>query len=255
MIKKLKDRHIVAFALVILTGMLSLKYFDSTSYPKSVEELSKTSVMIYSNSGSGSGVILSSNKKRSLILTNAHVCSMFVSESPTVSTEDDKKLSVVNYKLYDKHDLCLVKVKENLGISIKVSNTSLLKYDIIRVAGHPLGLPTIVSIGNFSGDYTSIIYEGHVPCTQDPKELDDSELLSCILTGKMPVFSEYKGKVLSIIIAGGSSGSGVFNEKGELCGLIFAARADRGTMGFAASVPLESIRDFLENQDKYEWEL
>lgn len=255
MIKKSNDKYIILFAAVIIATVLVFNGFSSTKYPKTVQELSETSVKIASAMGSASGVIISSSKDGSLILTNGHVCSMFPVNGYTIITEDDKVLKINNYKKYDKHDLCLIKVLENLNVTIKIADKPLKKYENIKAVGHPLGLPTIVSAGNFSGDYTSVIYDGDRPCTDQDTDLSERDAMSCLFTGKIPMFSTFEGKVLSILIAGGSSGSGVFNDRGELCGVLFAARSEVGTLGFAASVPLYHIQDFIKNQNKYSWEL
>ena len=87
-------------AVIITSGtFLTYLFTVKTIKPKTNQEYSLTSVMItrYDGRSGGSGVILSSSKNSSKILTNAHVCEV-VANGGIVRSDYEKGI-VKNYKI------------------------------------------------------------------------------------------------------------------------------------------------------------
>ncbi len=195
----------------------------------------------------GSAVILSSSPTGSILLTNKHVCSL-VQTGGYVRDANGRDLIVRGYKVYPKHDLCLVKVDENLGINTMLALLPPRVFSPARVSGHPQLLPMILSTGHFSNPTEVDIMVDLVPC--DGSEKDD-EIMYCFFMGGKPLIKRFHSQVISCLIAPGSSGSGVFNDAGELSGLVFAGGSEGLSYGYI--VPFEAVRDFVINADSYKW--
>lgn len=214
--------------------------------PKNEKDYAKTAVMITSNNmrSGGTGVILSSRPGASFILTNKHVCQL-VQVGGKVITDDNKVYNVDSYRVYKKHDLCLVTVFKDLGVNIRVAEKAPEIYSASIVVGHPALLPTIITPGHFSQWRTISLIVDMKEC--DGTETGD-EAIMCVFTGGKPVVKEYSAQATSSLIMPGSSGSAVYNDKGELGGLIFAGTEG---IGYGYLVPWEYIHDFLKHLSQY----
>jgi S1-C subfamily serine protease len=214
--------------------------------PQNQADYAKVSVMITAlnmRSG-GTGVILDSRPGYSRILTNKHVCGL-IQVGGKVVTDDGKIYPINGYQVYKKHDLCLISVLKDLGVSVKVADKAPEIYSPSIVVGHPALLPTIITSGHFSQVRSIQIVVGMLPC--DGSESED-DAMSCVFNGGKPQIVECDAQVTSSTIMPGSSGSGVFNAKGELSGLIFAGMAN---LSYGMLVPWEYVHDFLTHLKKY----
>lgn len=204
------------------------------------------SVMITNDSQNhgGTGSIINSNTKGSTILTNKHVCQV-VKQGGKVVTPGGV-YTVRSYKEYPMHDLCLVKIKENLGQSLKLSRTLPQPADKSYVTGHPLLMPNIVTEGHFSDRVIIQVLMDVRDCTDKEREEDP---VGCDFFGK-EVVETFKSQVVSNLIQPGNSGSAVLNSKGELAGVVFAGR---GQLGYGLIVPQDFVAFFLTNHEALEW--
>jgi len=239
----------------LVAGLVLYTVFGSKAYltPKNAEEFANTSVIITNKetTSGGSGVVLSSNDTESLILTNKHVCRL-VEEGGKVS-KDGAVYVVKEYKKYTKHDLCLIKVLDNLGVNTKLARKAPKKYTQAYISGHPLLLPHTLTTGNFSGKLAIDVMTGLRKCTdKDFQSGDMLTILMCAFLGGIPVVETFESQLVTGTILPGSSGSGIFNSSGEISGLVFAGQGRELTYAFA--VPYEYVRDFVENEaPKTEW--
>jgi serine protease Do len=191
---------------------------NSLITPQTNQELFKVSVLITNmeeNSG-GSGVILHSEEDHSLILTNRHVC-VGIGEHGIVHDADHKKHLIEVMRLDTRHDLCLVKVAGDLGVDVMLARENPKPADDLVIVGHPMLLPTIITRGHFS----------------------DSTIISVMDDGGVVL---REAVVASALISPGSSGSPVFNSKGELAGVAFAGF---GSLSYGFLVPMDYIRSFV----------
>lgn len=214
--------------------------------PKSGSEFAKTAVMITSENmrSGGTGVILESRPGMSLILTNKHVCQL-VQVGGRVITDNGRAYPVESFRVYKKHDLCLITVFKNLGINIKLAKRPPVIYSGSVVVGHPALMPTMITSGHFSQWQAIQLVVDMKAC--DGKE-ENEEALMCMFVGAKPVVKEFQAQATSSLIMPGSSGSAVFNESGELSGLIFAGSEG---LSYGYLVPWEYVNDFLGNLSKY----
>jgi S1-C subfamily serine protease len=236
-------------SVLILTGCAIITVGHSNKpllAPKNEREYAKTAVMVTSKNkrAGGTGVILESRPGMSVILTNKHVCQL-IQVGGLVITDNGNEYPVESFRVYRKHDLCLVSVFKNLNVNIKVAKKAPSIYSTDTVVGHPALLPTIITRGHFSKIQTIQLIVDMKPC--DGSETDD-EAIMCIFTGGKPVIKEYQGQITSSLIMPGSSGSAVYNEVGELSGLIFAGS---GELSYGILVPWEYVTDFLTNRERY----
>lgn len=228
----------ILLGLMFLFGAAIPSACAHTFKPQTDKELIQTSVTIKNmaeNSG-GSGVIYKSTKTGSFILTNKHVCEV-VKDGGVVESLDHIKHTIMGMREDAAHDLCLIKVAFNYHMNIKIAKDSPEVGDEAIVVGHPSLLPVLVTRGMFSEHMMVDIMEGARDCTEAEKGEP-----TCIMYGKMPVIVHRDSVVISATIMAGSSGSPVFNSKGELSGLVFAGMQG---LSYGLIVPLEYLRAFL----------
>lgn len=230
------------FSAILMFGLLA---GCTKAQGPSNTDYARTSVMVTLPNGrsGGSGVILKSSSSSSTVLTNVHVCSL-VQTGGLVKAETGT-YPVATYRIYSKSDLCLITVQANLGVEVSLAPSAPPLYSSALVAGHPALLPTAMTTGHFSGRMPIDIMVDQEPCDGTEQGQD---ILMCAFMGGKPVLRTFDAQFTTALIMPGSSGSGVFNERGELSGLVFAGSGD---IGFGFIVPFEYLKDFLSNQDKY----
>lgn len=227
---------------------LILSIFISTSFagPKTVKELKQVTAQISNqgmNSG-GSGSVIQVGINGSVILTNGHVCD--AAEPGWIVTVDGVHSKINKIKYFDKHDLCLIHVPKNFGKSVNLSKRIPNATEKSVVSGHPMMMPQIVTEGHFSDELEIEVMIDIRECT---KEEEAQYGFECAFG--MPVTKVYKSQVTSNLIQPGNSGSAVFNEKGEVAGVVFAGA---GELGFAFIVPALYVSYFVQNNEAYVWE-
>lgn len=237
---------VIAFLLTF--SVCNMAYFLYRSYairtvkPTTNSEYSATSVMItrYDGRAGGSGVIVSSDRGQSKVLTNAHVCNLL--NKGGIVRSDHYKSIVKTYQVSNHHDLCLITTNTNFHVNTVVSDKNPEVYDDAIVSGHPHLLPNIITKGHFSQKEIINIISGFAPCTDaDYTDPDNGDY--CSILGMIPLIKSYEAQVVSATIMPGSSGSAVFNTKGEISGLVFAGS---GEFGYGLIVPQEYISTFFD---------
>lgn len=234
------------FVSLVSLGTLGTYLYSSsrTIKPKSNSEYSLTSVMVtrYDGRSGGSGVIISSSKNSSKVLTNAHVCEVIARGG--VVRSDTAKGVVKSYKVSEVHDLCLITTNNNFKVNTVVAQEAPEIYADAAVVGHPALMPTIVTKGVFSQKELITLLVGSRACTQE-ELINEHISIICMLMGGMPLIKTFEAQVVSSTIMPGSSGSPVFNSNGEISGLVFAGS---GNFGYAFVVPFEYISNFFEHE-------
>jgi S1-C subfamily serine protease len=240
-------------SILLVTGCTLVEiggHGRSPHIPVNNAEYARTAVMITAENeqSGGTGVILDSHPGVSHILTNKHVCQL-VQVGGKVITDNGSKYPVDSYQVYTKHDLCLIEVETDLGVNTKVADRAPKDYDNSIVVGHPSLLPTMITVGHFSQSRIISLVVGMSPC--DGKENDDDALM-CFLMGGKPITKIYEAQATSSLIMPGSSGSAVYNTKGELSGLIFAGSQG---LSYGFLVPWAYVNDFLKHRNRYKIEI
>jgi S1-C subfamily serine protease len=235
----------VVIVALLASGTYVAQLFSSkTIKPRTGQEYSATSVMItrYDGRSGGSGVILSSSKNSSKILTNAHVCEV-VARGGVVRSDTAKGI-VKSFKVSEIHDLCLITTNNNFKVNTVIAEEAPELYEDAAAVGHPALMPTIVTKGVFSQKELITLLVGSRPCTEEERNNDRTAMI-CFFFGAMPLIKTFEAQVVSSTIMPGSSGSPVFNTKGEISGLVFAGS---GNFGYAYVVPFEYISNFVEHE-------
>jgi Trypsin-like peptidase domain len=232
---------IIATLSFLLTGCASAKRL-----PQNRAEYAKTSAMITleNRTSGGSGVIIRSTPLKSYILTNKHVCQL-VQVGGTVIT-DEGAVPVHSFQVYKRHDLCLITVMGDLHQNNKIAERQPVIYSDMTVAGHPALLPTIVSAGHFANHMPINLIVGSEKCTGD--ETSQQDVFFCAMMGAKPIIKSFDAQPISATIMAGSSGSGVFNDKGEVSGLVFAGNEG---LSYGFIVPLVYVQDFMYHINEY----
>lgn len=204
-------------------------------------ELSDTSVKVVRNDGrsGGSGVILRSSIYASQILTNKHVCRII--ENGGVVVTERSTHAIVSFTESSYHDLCLITVAADLGINTELAKKAPETYSAASVSGHPSLLPNVITRGHFSGKQIIEILTGIRPC--EDKDLESDDVFLCFFLGGIPQITRYEAQVVTAMIQPGSSGSAVFNDRGEIAGIAFAGT---GQLSTAYAVPFEFVAHFLD---------
>jgi S1-C subfamily serine protease len=232
----------IIIGIIVLVGCMS----RGIKVPVTTADYAKTSAMITlpeKNSG-GSGVILTSNTSMSTVLTNKHVCQLIQNGGLVIT--DQGEYPVHSFRVYKRHDLCLVTVLANLHTSNKLADVPPTIYSNITIAGHPALMPTMVTTGHFANKMIISLMVGVQKC--DGTESNDEQLM-CLITGKKPLIQAHQAVPVTATIMPGSSGSGAFNDKGEIAGLVFAGSGD---LSYGLLVPYEYVKDFLTHTDRYQ---
>jgi S1-C subfamily serine protease len=235
-----------AFAYsTILIGVTAFALLLSA--PKT-NDIVNSAVMITNmakNSG-GTGIVIESSETRSYVLTNSHVCR--VVEAGGLVAGRAGTFMVSSYKHSLAHDLCMITVDGNLKASTKLADHAPTQYySQAFIAGHPSLMPTIVTTGHFSGRETITVMTGIRACTTEDFT-NPEKAIACLLMGGIPTVRSYDSVLVSATIMPGSSGSGVYNSDKDLAGVAFAGS---GPLGYAWTVPFESVYNFL-NVEQYQ---
>lgn len=226
--------------------ILSLLISMSFAGPKTVKELKEVTAQISDPSmqSGGSGSVIQVGMNGSIILTNQHVCE--ATEPGWIVTVNGSQSRINKIKFFDQHDLCLIHVPKNFGKTVHLSKRIPKATEKSVVSGHPLMLPQIVTEGHFSDEIEIEVMVDVRACT--PEE-EKQYGFDCMFG--MPVTKRYKSQLTSNLIQPGNSGSAVYNEKGEVAGVIFAGA---GEIGFAFIVPAIYVTYFVVNNEAYPWE-
>jgi len=239
----------VSKIIILLVSILTIGASASakTSRPKTIADMKETSVRIIDvkmKSG-GTGSILQSTEKATYILTNKHVCRL-IEQGGNVLYKDEMT-KITHYKKFPEHDLCLIRIEANLKVSLKISQDPAKVSDVSIVSGHPNLLPHLSSQGHLSEIKEIELLAGVIPC--EGKEGENP--LFCIFLGGMPVITKLEAQLISNLVMPGSSGSAVFNTKGEVIGVVFAGNGEGLSYGYM--VPQLPLLYFTQNSNHFEW--
>lgn len=236
---------IAGVLFVVLTmGLLFYSLSPTITHPTTNAELSRTSVKVVRSDGrsGGTGVILRSGAYESKVLTNNHVCQVIKNGGSVIS--DTVTTAVTGYQESRLHDLCLITVARNLGVNTEIASSAPEANSDATISGHPRLYPNIITKGNFSGREIIQVILGIKPCSEE--EANDAQTGAyCLFMGGLPIVRKFEAQVVGATIQPGSSGSAVFNNKGEISALVFAGAGD---IAYAFTVPYESIATFLNRE-------
>lgn len=238
----IKILPVALISIIALTATFSI--IGNRHSKRTTVEMANAAVAITSPSerSGGTGVILASTPAESYILTNNHVCHVVVNGG-IVKTDNDKKYEVVSYRPSAMHDLCLITVKADLGVTTAIADKAPELYEDASIAGHPNLFPSVITHGHFSKHERGDVVIGTRECTEEEKR--SGAAMFCMFMGGIPVVKSYEMQLVTATIMAGSSGSAVYNSRGQLSGLVFAGQGD---LGYAFIVPYEYVAGFLNDE-------
>jgi serine protease Do len=174
----------------------------------------------YVSEGAGSGVIIS---KDGYIVTNNHVIDG--ASKITVKTSDGKSYSATLVGKDSKTDLAVVKINGTDLKAVVFGDSSKLVVGELAVA-----------IGNPLGELGGTATEGIISALNRDISID-GETMNLLQT--------------SAAINPGNSGGGLFNEYGELIGIVNAKSSGSGIEGLGFAIPVSTVVDVVEDIIKY----
>lgn len=206
--------------------------------------LSTVSITNFARNSGGSGTVIKSTSSESVVLTNSHVCELTKHGGFVQSLMGE--YPVVGIQQATTHDLCLVHVNADMGVSTPIASHAAPILSEALISGHPHLLPTIISVGNFSQRKEIAVLAGIRDCTDEDKK-DPAMAFLCAFFGKLPIVKNYDSQVVGALIQPGSSGSGIYNENDELSAVVFAGSGD---LGYGFAVPYEYVANFVFEEAK-----
>lgn len=228
----------------LLLGALALGFFSAKlmkSAPKNDIRAASVMIMNRSMNHGGTGSVIQSSSSQSTILTNDHVCRAVKSGGVV---KNKHGVYQIEYMIESQvSDLCLVVVRDNLHINLKISDSAPKMYDHALVSGHPALMPNVISEGHFSGRQIIEVMTGIRPCTDE--ELKSEIGIVCMFLGGIPIVKSYESVLVTATIMPGSSGSAIYNSDMELAGVVFAGSQG---FGYAWTVPYEQVLNFLYDE-------
>ncbi len=170
--------------------------------------------------GAGSGVIISED---GTIITNNHVVAG--AEKLLVTLADGTEYEGTVLGADPQQDIAVVKI-EATGLKAAVIGNS----DEVQVGDFCL------AIGNSLGELSGTVTNGIISATQREVEVEGTT---------MNLFQ------MSAAVSPGNSGGGLFNERGELIGIVNAKTSGNGAEGLGFSIPVNDAmtvaQDLIEN--------
>ena len=167
-------------------------------------------------SGAGSGVILS---KDGYIVTNHHVIDS--ADKIVVKLKDGKSYDAKLIGSDTASDLAIIKIEaENLSPAIIGSSKALQVGD------------TAVAIGNPLGELGGTVTSGIISALDREITIDNQEM-HLLQT--------------NAAINPGNSGGGLFNDQGQLIGIVNAKSSGENIEGLGFAIPIDRAKDIIEN--------
>lgn len=225
----------------ILILSLGALMFGCQSMPNYKTSYNENVVSVVSDAGGGgSGVVLKSSDTASIILTNAHVCDAVGDMGKVKHWKGNSR--IIGMKYSKTHDLCQVLVAKNYGQNTELAVAPPVPGDNAEISGHPMLLPMLTGHGHFSEIEEIQVVTDVQECSEEDFKTD----FFCAIFGVKLTISTFDSQIVSVMIAGGSSGSPVFNSKGQLAGVVFAGIGDSFSPAFI--VPFSYVRFFVETE-------
>jgi serine protease Do len=179
--------------------------------------------------GAGSGVIISENGH---IITNNHVIENAIKIDITL--RDGKTYEAKLIATDTKSDVAVLKIEATGLPAATLGDSSAL------VVGEPA-----VVIGNPLGQLGGTVTSGIISALEREVSFPDED------GGGNPVRRDMKLLQTDASVNSGNSGGGLFNQYGELVGIVVAKNAGFSVEGLGFAIPINDVRDVIDNLITY----
>jgi len=185
------------------------------------------------SSGTGFSVLYDKNIGKSYILTNAHICKIQTKFTLPSRFYYENKSSIMSpTSTFESGGLNIIGVDESKDLCLMESDFYVLPAKIAKKDYKVRQMEKVKIIGAPNGVFP-IVLDSYI------SNLISRELIGAKITDR-PLY------LLSSIIHAGQSGSPVYNESGEVVGVVFInLNNNNGPIYGAAAIPLEDVREFL----------
>jgi S1-C subfamily serine protease len=235
-------KRLVIYLLLLVTAMWAYPDVKKVYLDRRMAE----SIFILTNGVSGGGTAFQLQYgNHQFTVTNSHVCALSKDGFLEVRSPytDIQRIHILADSPFS--DLCLLEpVKELPPLQLGIGNLQV--GDGVHVWGHPRLTPLKKTDGKVTQDvHWDTVGLDYIFTHEDAKKCQQPKNL--IMPGFFPVCMEHvKAQTASALIQPGSSGSPVFDDKGKVRGVEFAAYATGGRGGDPGDlVPWSSLYIFL----------
>lgn len=173
---------------------------------------------------SGTGFSILNDGKYSYIITNKHVCYPMNTAKYTLIDISGANHRALYVKKDELSDLCMLKTLSYVP-PVKVADGNALFGEKILIIGAPKGVFPMIT-GGYIGAYQDVSSEDFKQETV------------------MNETFKFRSQLVSATIYPGNSGSPVFNEDGEVIGVVFGNNLEAGSIGFI--VPIDLVKIFIK---------
>ena len=239
-------RSLLISFFLLSTSCVTVNSLHSEEIIPVYERIGDSIYRIGGEDGWGTGFVVKARSGKKFILTNDHVCDT-LSEGDKVITSTGKQYRVKIKAKYNYHDLCLI-LAPRKAVALKIANHLSYREDI-----YTAGFPGIPEMTTTKGIALKIDKSFALPYPLEIKDCKGKKKYKIRALKKMSMFGpiiedtcmmEAPSQQTSLQLGPGASGSPVVNKHNEVVGVVMSVMS---SMSFTHMVPLEAIRDFLDN--------
>lgn len=190
----------------------------------------------------GTGFAVSSPSGNTYTVTNNHVCGAAEDGKMAARWDDGTSVILTVIETDPDHDLCLLTPLPKTD-GLVVSDTELDLYDPVFVIGHPRLNPVTYAEGYITArENIGLVNETFETRDACEKAGNKWEEFPTIFGVVQVCIKEYDAIETSVVIYPGNSGSPVFNQDGEIAGVIFVGD---GATNYGGYVPLTYLKRLI----------
>lgn len=231
-------------ALLAIIPLLLLQWASTPSSPVKEENIAPSVVKLLNQEQTGGGTgffAYSGKRKKTVIVTNDHVCQM--GNNGYITVQDDNGIVSLNRILNTDpiRDLCIVETTRGRPLAIAADSVS--RFQPVRGIGFASLLPMSATSGYYTGNFLGTFLEAPADngkCRPGATE----ESIPTFFGNIDACLRKIELSATTIPSGPGASGSPVINSDGEVVGVVNSGN----NLGRANFIPLPYLKEILERQ-------